>query len=214
MLTIHVFSDVICPWCYLGKRRLERALDETALRDAVAITWLPFELNPDMPTDGMDRSEYRERKFGSARSAELDARMTALGQEEGVIFAFDKMRRTPNTRRAHLLIAFATRLGIGNAVVDALFQAYFEAGADVGDPAILLGIAAGAGLSAEQVEQALADPELERQVLALERRAAEIGIGGVPFFVVDGAQAVSGAQTAEDWTALLRSRMAAGATAG
>jgi predicted DsbA family dithiol-disulfide isomerase len=203
--TIHVFSDVVCPWCYLGKRRLERALDATGLRDSVAITWLPFELNPDMPPDGMERAAYRARKFGAERSAELDARMTALGREDGVDFAFDRMRRTPSTRRAHLLVAFANRHGAGNGVVDALFAAYFKAGLDIGDPAVLLQIASEAGLDREQAEAALDDPDLAAEVAGLEGQAARMGIGGVPFFILEGGQAVSGAQPAEDWERILRS---------
>ncbi|HKH95055.1 MAG TPA: DsbA family oxidoreductase, partial [Beijerinckiaceae bacterium] len=124
LLKIAVYSDVICPWCFVGKRRLERALREVAAE--ASVTWLPFELNPDMPPEGVERATYRARKFGAERSAELDANMTKLGGEEGIAFAFDRMARTPNTRKAHALIAHASRVGGADAVVEALFRAYFE----------------------------------------------------------------------------------------
>ncbi|MDB5558702.1 MAG: DsbA family oxidoreductase [Enterovirga sp.] len=203
MPKLFVFSDVICPWCYLGKRRLEQALDTLALSDTVSVQWLPFELNPDMPPEGMPRAEYRARKFGAARATELDAHMEALGQEEGVAFAFDRMERTPSTRRAHMLIAHAGRRGRGEAVVEALFRTYFEEGRDVGDVAVLREIARAGGLDETEAMAALESPELEAEVVALERRAAEIGIGGVPFFVLEDGRAVSGAQSSETWRELL-----------
>src|SRR5215207_5533240 len=110
-LSVAVFSDVICPWCFVGKRRLERALDQCGLAGTAAIRWLPFELNPDMPAGGMERAAYRARKFGAERAAALDRDMTALGLKEGIRFAFDRMERTPNTRPAHCLIAHASREG-------------------------------------------------------------------------------------------------------
>ena len=207
-MEIAVFSDVICPWCFVGKRRLERALDELGWRDRVAIEWLPFELNPDMPAGGMERAAYRARKFGAERSAMLDEQMRAVGAEEGIRFAFDPMTRTPNTRHAHMLIAGAARQGDGPAaverLVEALFQAYFEQGRDIGDEATLAEIAASAGLDREQASTALRDETLERMVVQGERRAAELGISGVPYFIVDRSWAVSGAQPAHLWVDALR----------
>jgi predicted DsbA family dithiol-disulfide isomerase len=213
MTTISVFSDVICPWCYLGKRRLERALTDLGLTGAPTIRWLPFELNPDMPQAGMPRAEYRARKFGAQRSAELDARMEALGREDGVAFAFNRMQRTPNTRRAHMLIAHATDEGFGDAVVEALFRAYFEEARDIGDPEVLAEIAAAQGLAGEGVRAALDNEVLRDRVVLLERRAAEIGIGGVPFFILESGQVVSGAQSSKDWEGLLRDAASGGETA-
>jgi predicted DsbA family dithiol-disulfide isomerase len=209
MPKLFVFSDVICPWCYLGKRRLEQALAALALSEAVTVQWLPFELNPDMPPEGMPRAEYRARKFGAARAAELDAHMEALGQDEGVAFAFDRMERTPSTRRAHMLIAHAGQRGQGEAVVEALFRTYFEEGRDIGELAVLREIARSGGLNETEVTAALDDPDLEAEVVALERRAAEIGIGGVPFFVLEDGRAVSGAQSSETWRELLAPMAAA-----
>jgi predicted DsbA family dithiol-disulfide isomerase len=206
-MDIAIFSDVICPWCYVGKRRLERALGE-ALPGEFAIEWLPFELNPDMPPEGMPRAEYRARKFGPERAAALDAQMRAVGEEEGIRFAFDRQARTPNTRRAHMLIAHATAEGRGPDVVDALFRAYFEEARDIGDETVLLDIAAAAGLDRGKAAAALADDAVRASVVAAERRAGELGIAGVPFFIVDRAWAVSGAQPSSAWVDALRSRAA------
>ena len=205
-LAISVYSDVICPWCLLGKRRLERALAETGIE--ARLEWLPFELNPDMPESGMERAAYRAAKFGRERAAQLDAEMTARGAEDGVAFAFDRIARTPNTRKAHLLIAHAARSGRGDAVKEALMRAYFEAARDVGDEAVLLPIAAALGLDEAACAAALRDPAVLGEVLALERRAAAIGVTGVPFFIVEGRWAVSGAQPSAHWVALLRERVA------
>ena len=121
-LTVDVISDVICPWCYIGKRRLEKAV--AAVDGPVGVRWLPFQLNPAMPKEGVSRSEYRTKKFGSwERSQELDARVVAVGQSEGIHFAFDRIERTPNTLDAHRLVGLAERQGVQDAVVEALFRA-------------------------------------------------------------------------------------------
>lgn len=206
-LSIAVFSDVICPWCFIGKRRLERALSALGLTETARIEWLPFELNPDMPADGMARADYRAAKFGAARAAELDRDMAARGKEESIAFAFERMERTPNTRRAHRLIAHATREGRGEALAEALFRAYFEEARDIGSTEVLLAIADVVGLDRAGCEAALADEALGREVVALERRAQEIGVSGVPFFIVNGEWAVSGAQASESWIAALRERI-------
>jgi predicted DsbA family dithiol-disulfide isomerase len=205
--SIVVFSDVICPWCYLGKRRLERGLDQLGIRASTSVTWLPFELNPDMPPDGMERTAYRTAKFGAQRSAELDQQMTALGQAEGVSFAFERQQRTPNTRRAHVLIAYATQAGVADSVVDTLFRAYFEEGRDIGSIDVLIDIAVQSDLPGEAVRQALEDAALLGEVRALERQAGEIGIAGVPFFIVDNSWAVSGAQPTAQWIDALQDAM-------
>ncbi|ACA17228.1 DSBA oxidoreductase [Methylobacterium sp. 4-46] len=202
-LTISVFSDVICPWCYVGKRRLERALDQLGMRETTAVEWLPFELNPDMPVEGMERAHYRARKFGVERSAQLDAQMAELGRQEGIHFAFDQMLRTPNTRRAHMLIAFATQHGRAGAVVDGLFRAYFEAGRDVGDPDELLNVGVAAGLDRALVDEALNSEQLAQFVEHVEQQAAHMQVTGVPFFIVHRKWAVSGAQSTEQWIEIL-----------
>ena len=205
-LMISVFSDVICPWCFLGKRRLERALDQLGLRETITVEWLPFELNPDMPVEGIERTIYRARKFGAERSAELDAQMTELGLEEGITFAFDRMQRTPNTRKAHMLMAGAQRLGRAEALAEALFQAYFEEGSDVGDETVLLDLADSVGLDRHAALAALNSDELRALIVRVEAKAAEMQISGVPFFIVDQQWAISGGQTAEQWLTLIQER--------
>jgi predicted DsbA family dithiol-disulfide isomerase len=119
-LEISIFSDVICPWCYVGKRRLDRALDQLGLRERAAITWLPFQLNPDMPPEGMERARYRAQKFGAERAAMFDRRLTDLGAEEGIPFAFEKIERTPNTARAHMLMLQAAEQGKADSLAEAV----------------------------------------------------------------------------------------------
>src|SRR3954464_14907495 len=125
--TIDIISDVICPWCFIGKRRLEKAVAALDGAHEVRVRWLPFQLNPQMPPEGVSRREYRTRKFGSwERSLELDAQVAAAGEGEGIHFAFERMERTPNTLDAHRLIWLAEQEGIQDAVVEALFRAYFS----------------------------------------------------------------------------------------
>ena len=153
MLTIDVISDVICPWCFIGKRRLEKALGNLA----ASVRWHPFQLNPDMPREGIERKSYRIRKFGSwERSQELDAQVAAAGRGEGIAFNFDRMARTPNTLDAHRVIWLAGERGVQDAVVEALFLAYFTDGRDLSDRATLVDVADGAGLYWAEVDELLA----------------------------------------------------------
>jgi predicted DsbA family dithiol-disulfide isomerase len=207
LLTISVFSDVICPWCLIGKRRLERALDQLGMRDSTTIEWLPFELNPNMPPEGMERAHYRAQKFGADRAAILDAHLQELGAAEGISFIFDRIQRTPNTRRAHMLIAYAGRQGKADTLVEALFRAYFEHGRDVGREDVLVDVAASVGLDPDEAAQALASERLRELVVEVERRASDLQIAGVPFSIVDGTWSVSGAQTTEQWLAALKERL-------
>ncbi len=212
-VAIEVYSDVICPWCFVGKRRLEAALARLGddARREVAVTWRPFELNPDMPREGVDRAAYRVAKFGSLeRSRELDDRLRAVGATAGIDFAFDRMERTPNTFDAHRLIWFAQREGAGEAVVEALFRRYFLEGADIGRRDVLVDVARGAGLDAEAVGRMLDGDAGEREVRGEEREAYRMGLRGVPLFVIDGAPRIEGAQDSATIAAVLREALAAG----
>lgn len=202
-LDVAIYSDVICPWCYIGKRRLERALADAGIAGTTRITWLPFELNPGMPQSGMPRAAYRERKFGAARASQMDAELRLLGSAEGIAFAFDRMLVTPNTRAAHVLIAAAGRAGVANAVKAALLRAYFEEARDIGDPELLAALANENGLPAAEARAALTDGALHREVVALEERAVRIGVSGVPFFILNGTHGVSGAQPTTAWNGIL-----------
>jgi predicted DsbA family dithiol-disulfide isomerase len=198
-MVIEIASDVICPWCYIGKRRLEKAL---ALLDGEVkpqIRWLPFQLNPDMPASGMPRAEYRRAKFGSVeRGKQLDARVAAEGRGEGIDFAFDRMERTPNTSAAHQLIDVAQGEGKGQAVVDALFHAYFEEARDIGNPDVLQTIAEAAGVQGWP-GQANAQGVAER-----EEGVRSLGISAVPTFIFDRKFGVSGAHPPEQLAAAIK----------
>ena len=192
-LNIEVISDVICPWCYIGKRRLEKAI--AALARQVNVRWLPFQLNPTMPKEGISRKEYRTRKFGSwQRSQELDARMIAVGKSEGISFAFDRMERTPNTLDAHRLIWLAEQNGVQDAVVEALFRAYFTEGRDISNRQVLIDVVAQAGLDPHQAERVLNSDEGMQAIRAAEEKSQQLGVQGVPFFIVNGIITLEGAQ--------------------
>ncbi len=137
-LTIEIYSDVVCPWCYIGKRRLERALDQLNGAAQARITWRPFQLNPTMPKEGMDRTTYLESKFGSLDAfRQLEEHVLAAGAAERIPFAFEKVARTPNTFMAHRLMWYAEQQGRQDAVVESLFRGYFVEGADIGIPSTL-----------------------------------------------------------------------------
>lgn len=204
-VTIEVVSDVICPWCYIGKRRLEKALATLEPDLAPSVTWLPFQLNPAMPREGMPRGEYRRAKFGSSeRSAALDARVAVEGRGEGIEFAFARMQRTPNTFAAHQLIDLAQERGVGGEVVEALFRAYFEEARDTGDPQVLTEIAAARGLNGRELEARWADRGEVRRLAELEEELKKLGISGVPTYIIGRRYAVSGAQPPETIAAAIR----------
>jgi predicted DsbA family dithiol-disulfide isomerase len=191
-MLIEIASDVVCPWCYIGKRRLEKALAELGGEIEARVEWLPFQLNPQMPQGGVERAEYRRAKFGSAeRARALDARVAQEGAGEGIAFAFDRMRRTPNTTAAHRLIDLAQSQGRADPVVNALFRAYFEDALDIGDDKVLSEIARGAGV------QSWPQGADAARVLENEERVRELGISGVPTFIFDRKSGVSGAYPPE-----------------
>jgi len=192
-LTIDVVSDVVCPWCYLGEKRLEAALADEP--QPVALRWRPYQLDPTIPEGGLDRAEYMERKFGkSGRLQEVHDNLTRLGAEVGIPFAFDRIKRAPNTLDAHRLIRWAASAGAQAQIVDRLFRAYFVEGRDIGDRAVLIEIAGECGLDAKLVETLLAegaDADLVRQEI---EQAQAMGVSGVPFFILAGRLGVPGAQ--------------------
>ena len=192
-LNIEVISDVICPWCYVGKRRLEKAI--ARLDRQANVRWLPFQLNPTMPKEGIIRKEYRIRKFGSwERSQELDAKMISVGKTEGISFSFDRMERTPNTLDAHRLIWLAEQNGVQDAVVEALFRAYFTEGRDISNRQVLIDVVAEAGLDRHQAEGLLNSDEGMDATRAAEEKGRRLGVQGVPFFIVNGEITLEGAQ--------------------
>ncbi len=199
---IDVISDAICPWCWIGKRQMERAL--ALLGQPFSIHWRPYQLNPDMPVEGVERAAYRAAKFGSVeRGAELDANVAAAGRAVGLEFRHDRMLRTPNTIAAHRLIRWAGERQ--NDMVEALFQAYFQDGEDIGDHATLTAIAATLGLDAAEF---LASEEHAAEVRAEDAQFRRIGINGVPSFALDGQVMFSGAYPAEHMAQIFGRRAA------
>lgn len=193
--TLSVISDSICPWCFVGKRRLEMALPLLAAEGLTFnVEWLPYQLNPDIPDEGLDRSAYRAAKFGSlAKSEALDAQMVKTGAEVGLAFRYDLITRTPNTLASHVMLADARRAGgaaMQNIAVEALFSAYFLEGRDIGRAEVLQEIAFKAGFDhGPSVDAALWELVQQEDMSA---RAA--GISGVPSFLLDGHFLFSGAQ--------------------
>lgn len=198
ILNIDIYSDVICPWCFVGKHRLERALTVVKDRFEARVSWHPFELNPDMPKEGLDRKEYRSAKFGSwEKSLTLDEQVKAAGASEGIIFRHDLMKKTPNTFEAHKLILLAGREGVQEKMVNAVFNGYFVEGKDVGSRETLIEIATAAGMDAEKVKTFLESEESTIAVNEAERKGRELRINGVPNFIINNRVSFSGAQSVE-----------------
>ena len=192
-VTVDVISDVICPWCFIGKRRLEKAIAEFG--KPVQVRWHPFQLNPTMPKEGISRREYRTKKFGSwERSQELDAVVIAVGKEEGIDFAFDRIERTPNTLDAHRVIWLADQHGCQDAVAEALFRAYFTEGRDIGHHETLRDVIAEAGLERSRAEAVLNRNEGIEAIREGEELSRRHRVDGVPFFIVNGHFTLAGAQ--------------------
>ena len=193
-MKIDIVSDTICPWCYIGKRKLEAAL---ASRPdlAVEVTWHPFQLNPDMPEGGADRKSFTARKFGSIeRAREIYDNIKNAGQDVDLEFNFHKIERTPNTLDSHRLIRWAYTAGCQDAVVEILFRRYFMEGEDIGDPAILIEAAKEAGMDFELVGELLAKDSDKDLVRSEDMKVREMGINGVPLFILGERFALSGAQ--------------------
>ncbi len=197
-LSVEIVSDAICPWCYVAKRQFERAVARLPADVATSVHWKPFELNPDMPVEGMDRVAYRSRKFGSWEySQKLDAQVTAAAAQAGLRMRHDLIKRTPNTFNAHRLIWLAKQEGVQDAVVEGLFSAYFVEGRDVGDKGVLADLAATAGVDRARAKVFLAGTEGADEVAEAEAASKRSGMSGVPTFVINGRPALSGAQPAE-----------------
>jgi len=200
-LTIEVVSDVVCPWCYIGKRRLEAALELYAQAKPDApppkVSFHPFQLNPDLPPEGMLRADYVARKWGGRPSSEVYARVSGVGKSVGIDFEFDRIVRQPNTKAAHALIALAGELGVQPAVKEAMMRAYFIDGRDLTDIDTLIEVAERAGLDPKRARAHLADPDALRAIDGADLQARRIGVEGVPFFIFNRRYAVSGAQEAQ-----------------
>ena len=196
---IDIVSDAICPWCYIGKRQMERALVTLGGEGlAFSIHWNPFQLNPDMAKEGVDRAQYRAWKFGSAeKAAALDARIVDAAAQVGLEFHPERIKRTPNTIDAHRLIWFAGQNGVQDATMEQVFRAYFIEAQDIGQHAVLGDCAAAAGLDRDQVMAFLAGDLADKEMRAADQAAREAGVSGVPSFFLDGYGLFSGAMPHE-----------------
>lgn len=195
---IDIISDVVCPWCYIGKRRIEQAIQRRGDAARPRLHWLPFQLNPDLPLEGVDRRAYLEAKFGGPQqAAEIYARVRAAGAEVGIAFEFERIERQPNTILAHRLIAWAQQQRSAEPLVERLFGAYFLEGRFIGALEVLVQIADEAGLDARAAEAFLASDDGVQEVRAADTLWRERGISGVPLFLFNGKVGVSGAQSAE-----------------
>jgi predicted DsbA family dithiol-disulfide isomerase len=202
-IRISITSDFICPWCFIGERRLAKAIGALPSGTEVELSWRPFELNPDMPAEGMDRKTYRALKFGSwERSRMLDGQIVAAARGDDIAFNHSAMARTPNTFLAHRLMRLAERHGMATPLAKAIFSAYFEHGRDIGNANTLSDIAVENGLARPETESFLARDEGSAEVRSAEQEGQSSGIRGVPLFDIDG-EIVSGAQSVAIFTAAL-----------
>lgn len=199
MITLDILSDPICPWCLIGKTQLDRALERHPDHPFV-IAWHPFMLNPDMPPEGVDRRAYLESKFGGPEgAARVYGRIADHARAAGVEIDFDDIGRTPSTVDAHRLIHWAGLEGRQNAVVDALFRAYFREGRDIGDKATLAEVAGEAGMDSAMVTTLLAGESDAEEIRARDAHARSRGVNGVPTFIIAGEHVLTGAQPVETW---------------
>ncbi len=199
MITLDILSDPICPWCHIGRAHLFRALEGRA-EQPFAIAWHPFQLNPDMPREGMDRRAYLEAKFGGREGAvRAYAPVVEAAEAAGLAIDFAAIERTPNTLDAHRLIHWAGLEGRQTPVAAALFAAYFERGRDIGDPGVLTEVGEGCGMEAAMLERLFATDADADDVRARDANARARGVTGVPTFVVAGRHVLRGAQPPEIW---------------
>lgn len=206
-VTIDIVSDVVCPWCYLGKARLELAIAEVQDEIGVDVNWRPYRLNPDIPPEGVDQKAYLEAKLGGAEAVARGHEMlTQLGAEVGIHYDFAAIKIGPNTLDAHRLLHWAGVEGreIQDRVATALFKANFEEGRNIGDHAVLADIAEASGMDRKLVENLLATDADKDTVIGEIDAAQQMGVNGVPFFIVDGQYAISGAQTPDVLSNALR----------
>ncbi len=204
MTKIDIISDPICPWCYIGKTRLDRALEANPKHDFV-IEWHPYLLNPTMPTDGMDRREYLETKFGGQEGAlKVYGQIDQTAREMGLDLNFAGIKRTPNTIDAHRLILWADVEGCQNAVVDRLFKAYFKEGRDISDHSVLVRIAGAAGMDGDATRRLLEGDANIEDIRTRDTKSRQAGVQGVPAFIIDNHYVINGAQPTEMWDGVIK----------
>ena len=202
-LSIDVISDVVCPWCFLGKRRLDKALAMVPEMEA-EVNFRPFFLDPTIPAEGLDRREYMVAKFGEERLKTIHDPLIKAGKEEGIAYAFDQIKRTPSSLNAHRLLRWSHLIGSQRTVAEALFTAYWCWGQDVSDIEVLKTIAIVNGLNGPEIAEEMATDRDKKEVFEEAQLAQQIGVTGVPTFVVNRKYGVTGAQSAESLAELFR----------
>ncbi len=196
-MQLEIFSDTVCPWCYIGKRRLERAL-RMRPQPGLTLRWRAFQLNPGLPGSGMDRRQYMIAKFGSLdRAQRLFDAVARVGAQEGIQFDFEHIGRTPNTLRSHRLLYAAAEEGRQSDLLDLIFAAYFSQGLDIGDADVLSALAFESGMSAALINEAMTEGSRMDLAINEDLQSRRIGINGVPFLVFNGRFGLSGAQEPE-----------------
>ncbi len=197
-ITIDIVSDVVCPWCYVGKKRLETALNELGNPDDIEINWHPFQLDPTVPSEGMDRKKYYIKKFGDAgRIQQMSDHLTQVGKEAGIDFNLDTIPHAINTLPLHALLHVAGQEGFQPEAEELLFRAYFTDGKDLRDPAVLTELFSAYGWDSEKITRILADDTIAYEVRQEINHYQNLGVSGVPFFIVNNKYGISGAQPAE-----------------
>jgi predicted DsbA family dithiol-disulfide isomerase len=204
-ITIDVVSDIVCPWCYIGKRRLESAMSELVDHFDFEVTYHPFELNPDLPTAGLDHKSYLVKKFGSEeRYNQLTSHVTEVAAMEGLNFNYAAQKVSPNTRKAHAIIQYSKEMMGVTGIVEELFQAYFIDGVDLSKDENLIRISERAGLNGAEIGRLLSDQHVLAQVEQQEREMYKLGITGVPFYIINNKYGISGAQAPETFIAAFK----------
>lgn len=196
-MQIKMFSDTICGWCYIGKERLNQALEQLNLSTSI-VTNLPFQLNPSMPKDGMERINYIKSKFGSIENAKpMYDNMIMQGEQENLQIKLDKIKRTPNTVKSHLLVDLARKYKVENNVITDLFESYFTKAKDIGDEDVLMFVAKKNKLSTDEVKEYLNKEENIKKINKIDDVAKEMGITSVPFYIFNDQLSISGAQSVD-----------------
>jgi predicted DsbA family dithiol-disulfide isomerase len=205
VIKIDVVSDVVCPWCYIGKRRLEKAMQQLSSEYTFEVEYHPFELNPHMPPQGINQRAYLTDKFGSEdRYEQITNHTTQVAATEGLTFNFDKQNTSPNTRKAHAIVQLAKLKGKELAVIEDLFKAYFTEGVDLSNNENLIAVAVQAGLDRESVALLLADENALKNIAVMEKEMSKLGITGVPFYIINSKYGISGAQTPETFVQVFK----------
>jgi predicted DsbA family dithiol-disulfide isomerase len=205
VIRVDIVSDVVCPWCYIGKRRIEKAMADVSSEYDFDVHYLPFELNPDMPAEGKNQKQYLSNKFGGdERYEQITQHTTRVARDEGLSFDFSKQNVSPNTRLAHVLIQAAADDGKQLALTEAFFKAYFTDGVDLSKKENVIDVAVSVGWEKEKAEAALADEAAVARVAITEKEMSKLGISGVPFYIINNKYGVSGAQASEAFVKAFR----------